>query len=347
MSALRVLVVEDSLTVRRYLCDVLNADPELSVVGEAEDGDTAIALCDSLRPNVVTMDMMLNGTSGLAATQHIMTHQPTPILVVSSATNRGELVSTYEALAAGAVDALDKPGSQGAPGEWEEEFRAAVKLVAKIRAIRRPRVAGRGSPRHAAVMGKQPSLIGIGTSTGGPTALLSVLGAIPKGYSIPIVVVLHISDAFANGFTEWLATNIRIPARFARDGQSIAEIKGAVLAPPNRHLVVNAGRLLYDNGPERHSCKPSVDVLFESIASSSPNSVGCLLTGMGRDGALGLAAMKSAGALTIAQDEASCSVFGMPREAIRIGAATSVLPLDSIGDALAALDRTHKRESAQ
>ncbi|MCA9627483.1 MAG: chemotaxis-specific protein-glutamate methyltransferase CheB [Myxococcales bacterium] len=340
MSALRVLVVEDSLTVRRYLCDVLNADPELSVVGEAADGETAIALCESLSPSVVTMDMMLNGVSGLAATQHIMTHKPTPILVVSSSENRGEVMSTYDALAAGAVDALEKPAAESAAEAWENQFREAVKLVARIRAIRRPRISNRvtDSARRSPVRAT-PELIAIGASTGGPTALVSVLGTLPKGFPIPVLVVMHLSEAFAEGFTGWLGANIKIDARFARDGEPLARIAGtAILAPPNRHLILRSGSLHFDDGPERHSCKPSVDVLFDSVARSSPNSVGCLLTGMGRDGATGLSAMKTAGALTIVQDEASCAVFGMPREAIRLGAATQVLPLAEIGPAIAALD---------
>lgn len=340
MSELRILVVEDSLTVRRYLCDVLNADPALEVVGEASDGERAVSLCQALKPDVITMDMVLDGASGLFATEHIMTQHPTPILVVSSSTNRGELMSTYEALAAGAVDVLEKPEPDGAREEWENQFREAVKMVARVRAIRRPRVTTKHStiPRRAPGRTRAPSVIAIGASTGGPTALVEVLGALPRDFRIPILVVLHIADAFAAGFAEWLGSNVRIQTRFARDGELLAGLAGsAALAPPDKHVILRDGRLHFDTSPERHSCRPSVDVLFESVARSGLDSVGCLLSGMGRDGASGLALMRTAGALTIAQDEASCAVFGMPREAIRLEAASCILPLNQIGPRLASL----------
>ncbi|HVZ72778.1 MAG TPA: chemotaxis-specific protein-glutamate methyltransferase CheB [Polyangia bacterium] len=343
---IRVLVVEDSPTVRRRLVDVLAADPEIEVVGEADDGRRAIERCQALRPDVITMDMMLPVMTGLGATEYIMAHFPTPILIVSSSTNRGELFRTYEALAAGAVDVLEKPGLDEPEGEWEKRFLSTLKLVARIRVIThlRARTAQRVRDSALAPVARSASerpraVIGIGASTGGPGALVEVLRVFPRGFPLPILLVLHIGEPFGRSFAEWLAGQIGRPVSYAEDGEHVASAGGRVLmAPPDRHLTVNAGRVGLTRDPERHSCRPSVDVLFESIAHEFGDAAGaCLLTGMGRDGAAGLLRIRLAGGLTIAQDEATSVVFGMPREAALLGAATHVLPLGEIGAALAAL----------
>jgi two-component system chemotaxis response regulator CheB len=337
---LRVLVVEDSLTIRKRLIDVLRSAPDFEVVAEAADGSQAIELCTIHRPDVVTMDMMLPGIDGLGATEHIMAHCPTPILVVSSSFNRGELFRTYDALSAGAVDMIEKPTGEEAPGVWEQAFLAALRIVARIRVITHPRA--RLGARSAAVgsisgpNSKAPSLIAIGASTGGPSALVDVLGGLPKALSVPVLVVLHIGAPFAGAFAGWLSQQIGWDARYAVGGERLGSLAGRiVLAPPDRHLVMQGGTLLLTDGPERHSCRPSVDVLFESLVTESPGVAACLLTGMGKDGALGLLALRRGGALTIAQDEATSIVYGMPREAALIGGASRVLPLPRIAGALA------------
>jgi two-component system chemotaxis response regulator CheB len=347
MNRLRVLVVEDSLTVRRRLCEVLAADPDIDVVGDAEDGKRAIALCTQLRPDAITLDMMLPVMSGLAATEYIMAHCPTPILIVSSSTNRGELFKTYEALAAGALDVMEKPRGDELDEAWERKLISTVKLIARIKVITHPRA--RLGPATMAPASAPPNiapplrvampyrLVALGASTGGPAAILEVLRGLPAGFALPVLVVLHIGEPFGSAFAEWLDGQSPHRAGFARDGQRLHE-RGVWLAPPGRHLIVRGGRLHLSDAPERHSCRPSVDVLFESIAREcGATAAACLLTGMGRDGADGLLAIHRAGGLTIAQDEASCVVHGMPREAVRIGAAARVLPLAGIGPALAAL----------
>jgi two-component system chemotaxis response regulator CheB len=349
MRKIRVLVVDDSLTVRKHLCEVLAADQEIEVIGEAADGKEAIHLCQEQRPDVITMDMMLPVMSGLAATEYIMAHCPTPILVVSASFNRGELFKTYEALAAGAVDVLEKPRDDEPAGSWEERFISTVKLVARIRVIThlRGRLGALRPANHSptpavAKPGFMPGrqsyqVIAIGASTGGPGAIVEVLRALPREVSLPVLVVLHISEPFGAAFADWLDGQTERRASYAKDGESVAAAAGRiVLAPAQRHLSVRAGRLCLTTDPERHSCRPSVDVLFESLAREyGAATAACLLTGMGRDGAAGLLEIRKAGGLTIAQDEASCVVYGMPREAAELGAATHVLPLSEIAPALA------------
>jgi two-component system, chemotaxis family, protein-glutamate methylesterase/glutaminase len=345
MAKIRVLVVEDSLTVRKRLCEVLAADPDIEVVGEAEDGKTAIESCRKLRPDVVTLDMILPLMSGLAVTEYVMAYCPTPILIVSASSNRSELLQTCDALAAGAVDALEKPLDDEPNDAWERKFVAAVKLVSRIRVITHPRArlrtssTERAGPRVDGVPDPDHprSVVAIGASTGGPGALAALLGSLPAPHPVPILIVLHLGELFASAFVQWLEGVTGHRVSYARDWEPLREARGRVLlAPPDRHLVVVDGRVRLTHDEARLSCRPSVDVLFESLAREcGPETTACLLTGMGRDGAEGLLAVRRAGGLTIAQDEATSVVYGMPREAVAIGAACHVLPLREIGAMLA------------
>jgi two-component system chemotaxis response regulator CheB len=360
MPVIRVLVVEDSLTIRKYLCEVLAADPEISVVGEAEDGKRAIELCEELRPDVVTMDMMMPVMSGLSATEFIMAYCPTPILVVSSSTNRGELFKTYDALAAGAVEVLDKPSGEEPNASWESRLIATVKLVSRIRIITHPRARLSGYDRSIeraappsslnGIKGKHPyQVIGIGASTGGPGAIAQILRALPEDFQLPILLVLHIGEPFGESFADWLDSQTKRSVISAKDGMAVSSLSGqVVMAPPNWHMVVRSGRVRLTQDPERHSCRPSVDVLFESLAADYGASVAtCLLTGMGRDGAAGTLAVRRAGGLTFSQDEASCIVYGMPREAVMLNAVDHVLPLSEMALALSRLVGSHDRGHSQ
>jgi len=349
MTKIRVLVVEDSLTVRRKLVEVLGSDETFEVVGEAADGAQAIALCQSLRPDVLTMDMMLPNMNGLAATEYIMAHCPTPILIVSASSNRGEVLTTYDALAAGAVDVCEKPTGNAEPGTWERAFLTSVRIVSRVRVITHPRARlfGLSQPRELdPPAGSFPpngsgtiDLIAVGASTGGPAALVELFSSLPSRFALPILVVMHISAAFAPSFEEWLRSQVGRSTQFAKDGEVISELGGRVrLAPADRHLAVRNGRLQLSDAPARHSCKPSVDVLFEAVARDyGPRVAACLLTGMGRDGASGLLALRKSGAATFAQDEQSCVVYGMPREAVLLGAAERVLRPQAIARAFGEL----------
>lgn len=346
----RVLVAEDSISVRKRLVEVLGEDPDLHVVGEAADGKQAIELCQRLRPDVVTLDMMMPVMTGVAAAEYIMAYCPTPILVVSASVNRGELFRTYDALAAGAIDVLDKPTGREPDGAWEARFRAAVKLIAKIKVITHPRaklgfpVAPTGTPR-AEVRPERAAparLVAIGGSTGSPQAVVEILRALPADFPAPILLVIHINEPFGSAFAEWLDGQSALRVRYPREGEPLWDGRGGrvLMAPPGKHLVLRHGALRLTSDPERHSCRPSVDVLFESLAhEAGHDAAACLLTGMGRDGAEGLRAIRDAGGFTIAQDEATSAVFGMPREAILLGAARQVLPLAGIAPALVAATR--------
>ena len=341
---IRVVVVEDSATARGRLVAVLAATPDLEVVGEAADGAHALELVAALRPDVVTLDLVLPDTTGLTVTEHIMAHVPTPILIVSAASNRGAQHDTYEALAAGAVDVLDKP--QADEHDWDARFVAAVRLVSKIKVITHPRARlralGRARTVPPAVISPRPApydVVALGASTGGPGALVEVVGSIPPAFPIPIVIVLHLDAAFAASFADWLGSETGRAVWVAREGDAIDGPPGRVLlAPPGYHLAIADRRVRLTHDAPRHHCRPSIDVLFESIAiASGARAAACVLTGMGKDGAAGLLAIRTAGGATFAQDAATSVVYGMPREAAMNGGAERVLPLEQIGPALAAL----------
>ncbi len=359
MAPIRVLVVEDSLTVRKHLVEVLTGDPAFEVVAEAADGQSAIDLCRKLRPDVITLDIVLPGLDGVAVTEQIMAYCPTPILIVSASFNRGEVFQTYDALAAGAVDVLDKPGTEDPSGMWARAFLHAIRLVSRIRVVTHPRAKLKASqapapdglvqvpPVVARPARPDPGrrsedirLVAIGASTGGPSAVVKILRGLPPDFPLPILLVVHIGDPFGAPFAEWLDRQSALSVSLAAGGDSLLEKVGGrvILAPPDRHLIVQDGRLRLSDAPPRHSCRPSVDVLFESVAREiGREAVACLLTGMGRDGAAGMLAVRQAGGRTLAQDEETCVVFGMPREAILLDAATGVLPIGQFAPALADL----------
>ncbi len=245
------------------------------------------------------------------------------------------------------MDVLEKPTGREPEGAWERRLLASVTMVAKIRVITHPRARlANSAPRVASVAGAarghdaSPAgrrAIGIGASTGGPGAVLEVLRALPPAFPVPILVVIHIDEAFGAALADWLEAQTAKRVLLGWDGMPLPEVGDGqvILAPPGRHLEVRRGRIRLTDAPERHSCRPAVDVLFDSLAADlGAEAVGCLLTGMGRDGAAGLLALRDRGAATIAQDEATSVVFGMPGEAVKIGAAQHVLPLGQIARAL-------------
>jgi two-component system chemotaxis response regulator CheB len=230
--------------------------------------------------------------------------------------------------------------------DWDSRFISTVKLISRIKTITHPRARLGNYTREPAAVAPSRApghqscrVVGIGASTGGPAAIVNVLKAIPADFPLPILLVLHIGQPFATAFAEWLDGQTSHAVAYARDGEPvIGAIGRVIMAPPDLHMEVSAGRIRLTAAPERFSCRPSVDVLFESLAREYADATAaCLLTGMGRDGAAGLLEIHRAGGITIAQDEATSVVFGMPREAILLGAAQRVLPIGEVGQALASL----------
>lgn len=337
---IRVLVVDDSLVAREMLKHVLGSDPSIEVVGTATDGVEAVELTATLRPDLVTMDIHMPRMGGIEATERIMAYTPTPVLVVSSSVYGEGVGRAFDALACGALDVVLKP----APRDWADLDRIARDLVRRVQVLSRVRVIthvrGRRAGRHAAaahVERRSGFLVAIGASTGGPSALREVLGGLPADTPAPVLVTQHIADGFIPGLVEWLNAACALSVRVAEDGRAL-EPGVAYFAPTGRDLLTDGGAVrLADPSPGQIHA-PSADVLFESVARScGHDAVGVLLTGMGSDGARGLGALRAAGAATIAQDEATSVVFGMPRSAIEIGAAERVLPLGDIADAVTEL----------
>lgn len=334
---MRVLIAEDSAITRDYLVHLLQADPAIQVVGTACDGAEAVALTERLRPDVVLMDIFMPRMNGYEATRTIMERVPTPIVLISAAYDEQASQMTFEALRAGALTVVPKPNGPLHPAQAEEaqRLRTTLKLLAEVQVVRRwPRPeapappppglpAGAGALRRAA---RRVRLVAIGASTGGPAALVEVLGGLPAALPVPILLVQHIAPGFQRGFCAWLQQNTALTVKLAAPDERVAP--GIVyIAPDGLHLGIgHTGRLRLVEGPEEDGFRPSISYLFRSVAAAyGAYAAGVLLTGMGRDGASGLLALRRAGGLTIVQDGASCVVFGMPAEALRLGAAETAL----------------------
>jgi len=343
----RVLIVDDSAVVRQVLTEILSADPAIEVVGTAADPLLAREKIKRLNPDVLTLDVEMPRMDGLAFLENLMRLHPLPVVMVSSLTERGA-DTTLQALALGAVDFVSKPKFDVARGldAYAEEIRSKVKMAARsrVRAIgsapRRP-LPQTASPAHIGFR-TTDRLIAIGASAGGTEALRVVLEAMPAD-APAIVMTQHLPASFSTAFAERLDRHSAMSVREASDGEAI--LPGhAYLPAGGRHLrVIRDGarwRCRVDDSAPVNLHKPAVDVLFRSVASSAgANAIGAILTGMGEDGARGLLEMKQAGAPTLAQDEASSVVWGMPGSAVRLGAADEVVALDRIAERILALAR--------
>lgn len=331
---IRVLIAEDSPTIRYYLKDMIGAAPSLEVAAIARDGQEAVALTHAIDPDVVSMDVQMPVMDGLEATRLIMRHTPKPVVVVSGLVER-EIDLSFRALQSGALAVLPKPPARES-AEYDEYRRRlwnTLQAMAGVRVIRRWASAYE-VPKHEPQrydthrLRHSPELIAIASSAGGPSALVQLLGAL-RHVDVPIVVVQHMPGEFLGGLVRWLRKFTDMPIRIAVDNDILTG--GMVhLAPANAHLRVmrRDGWFVAQLDPERggYRHQPAADVLFESVATvTGERGVGIVLTGMGSDGAEGLLAMRRLGARTFAQDEASCTVFGMPAAAIECGAAERVM----------------------
>ncbi len=340
VAAVRILVADSSQAVRHRLREALSRVSGFEVVGEAADGEGAVEACRRLRPDVVLLELALPGLNGLEATARILAERSLPILILCTAEQRAGSLVTLDAMGAGAAAVVGRPTDTCASG-WEDALVARVRLAARM-TVSSPRLRPPVPVEHRLKDGPRPfRVVAMGASTGGPQAVGEVLRALPRDFHLPVLLVLHVSERFDGGMASWLSTQTGLPVRYATDGEPLPVPgcrPGVWMAPAGRHLVLRGGLLRLEEGPERHASRPSVDVLFESLAREvGAGALGCLLTGMGRDGAEGLAALRRAGAPTLAQDEATSAVFGMPQEAIRLGAATRVAALRDIAPWLSSL----------
>ena len=351
LQLIEVLVVEDSRVVRDYLVYILESDPAIRVVGVAESGEAALEFLAGHRPDVVLMDVHLPGIDGIETTRRIMSSDPVPVVVCTASTNFDQVRDAMGALEAGALALLKKPRGIADPDAEVEgaEIVKTLKLMSEVRVVRRwsrtptlpaPAPAPAVEAAGAAPWPDRVAMVAIGASTGGPPAVAQILSALAPGFGAPILLVQHISPGFSAGFVEWLASVSGLPVHLAGAGDT--PLPGHVyVAPDGAHLEVGrGGELRTSLEPPQHGLRPSVGVLFRSVAERlGSRAIGVLLTGMGRDGAEELKLMADRGALTVAQDEESCAVFGMPGEAVRLGAARLVLPPRGIGELLASVLR--------
>lgn len=332
----RVLVVDDSAIVRKVLSDILSAQPDLEVVGTAPDPYVARDKILALAPDVLTLDIEMPRMDGLTFLRRIMRFHPLPVIVISSLA-QSSTKSAMEALTEGAVDVLAKPGGPYSVGDLKEDLPRRVRAAARSRmpagqaALSPVRVPTRALDAQGAL---RQMVIALGASTGGTQAIERVLTALPAAMP-PIVITQHIPPVFSAAFAERLNKVCALEVREAKGGEMLSP-GVAWIAPGDRHLLLDkagAGwRIRLDDSPKVCYQRPSVDVMFRSVSAAlGPAALGVLMTGMGSDGAEGLLTMRRAGGETVAQDEESCVVFGMPREAIRLGAAGHVLSLEAIG----------------
>lgn len=344
----RVLIVDDSAFMCRVLQEIVSSDPQLEVVGQARDGSEAVALADSLQPDVITMDINMPRVDGLQATEMIMSRHPRPIVIVSSESREGA-DSTLRALELGAIDFVPKP-STGIDLDMRtvrDDLTRKLKLAAKVRVVRTATLS-KVPAAHAAVPpamqssayaalasnGRSP-MVAIAASTGGPAAVMRVVAGLPAELPAAIFLVLHMPAAFTKQFAAQLAEVSRLAVKEAEHNE--APQPGAIyLCPGSHHLRISStGNIALDAGPRIDGYRPCADVAFDTMACYARSlGMGVILTGMGGDGARGAKALKDAGGFVVAQDEATSVIFGMPSEAIKAGAVDQVLPLDEIAPAI-------------
>lgn len=333
---MRVLVADDSATSREVVTALLGQDPRVEVVGAARDGQDAVEQALALRPDVVTMDVAMPRLDGLEATRRIMREAPARIVVVCAVARERAVELGFQAIEAGALEVVAKPTGGEDPRAWGRRLLETVLLMSEVPVIRRWSVAS-PSPRPTSpaslAPGRRVDVVAIVASTGGPPALATLLGGLPAGFPAPLLVAQHIAVGFEHGLVRWLAQSCPLPVALARDGEACAPSR-VVVAPAGADLEVDGEGVLRVRPSAGGAC-PSGDRLLASVAAAwGPRAAGVVLSGMGEDGARGLAAIRAAGGLTLAQSEATCAVFGMPRAAMDRGAVEVVLDPSGLSQVL-------------
>ncbi len=339
MRPVRVLIVEDS-EAQRELIHLVLRDDSIEVVGEAHNGLEAVDAAIRLRPDVITMDLQMPRLGGLAAIDRIMAEAPSRIVVVCAVDDERQLDLSFRAVAAGALELIAKPRGEGSSGSkaleaWGRTLRESIRLMAEVPVVRRPRRPS-ASPPSLARLAARVTVVGVVASTGGPPAVAAILAALPKQLPVPIVVAQHIGPGFLPGFVRWLAGVTELRVVVALPGARLE--RGTVYLPPDRHdLLVEAGGLLAVKPAGSVEC-PSGDALLASLAHVfGAQACGIVLTGMGDDGAKGVRTLVAAGGVALAQDPASCTVAGMPTQALLAGATSASLA--AIADSIVRLTR--------
>ncbi|MBI5302731.1 MAG: chemotaxis-specific protein-glutamate methyltransferase CheB [Chloroflexi bacterium] len=342
---IRVLIVDDSAVLRQSTKFILESDPELKVVGEAANGADAVTQVARLKPDVITMDLHMPKMDGLEAIREIMAQYPAPIIVVTGVDFEREIGVSTQATRLGAVSVMRRPDSitSGDYKSFAAQLIRQVKAMSSVKVVRHARSLGvssvlpmasnPGTPRLAAVESApvKTQIVAIGSSTGGPAALHQVLRAMPKNFAVPILIVQHISFGFVDGLASWLNDACALHVQVGRAGERVEPGK-VYIAPDDRHMIVDRfSRIGLSENPPVGGHRPAVTALFQSVAQAfGASALAVILTGMGADGAVGMKVLRDAGGITLAQDQASCVVFGMPKEAIALGAVRHIVPLDRI-----------------
>lgn len=325
---MRIAIVNDMPIAVEALRRVLATIPEYEIAWIADDGDCAVTKCAADTPDLILMDLLMPVMDGVEATRQIMAKSPCPILVVTSAVS-DRTSQVFEAMGYGALDAINTPVVVDGNISGDAVL-AKIATIAKLTGKSAPR-----NPKSKFHSKSLPPLLAIGSSTGGPQALATLLSGLPKNFSAAVVIIQHVDAQFASGLAEWLSNHSPLPVRLAVAGEQIQPGK-VLIAATNDHLVLQPSLALkYTNEPRDFPYRPSVDVFFKSVAQHwSGKGVGVLLTGMGRDGGKGLLALRSVGWHTIAQDQATSVVYGMPKAAADLKAAVEILPINAIASTL-------------
>lgn len=344
---IRVLIVEDSPVQKELLVYLLEQDGAFAIVGAARDGAEAVEMAADLKPDVILMDFHMPRMNGLEATKEIMARTPCPIVIASASVVVDDVALTFEALRGGAVSVIHKPVDLDHPDHENQVgvLLRTLKLMSEVRVVRRWSQAKAPPVQPLALPpGRNVTVVAIGGSTGAPGVIAQILGVLPADFSAPILIVQHLTEGFAEGFATWLGQKTQLKVCLAIPGAGVTA--GTVyLAPDGLHLgITKHSRIELSAASPEEGFRPSISHMFRSVAKArGASAMGVLLTGMGQDGVTGLLEIHRAGGLTIAQDEESCVVFGMPREAIRQGAIDRVLSPTAIAAAVKAVATAPQR----